>query len=100
MSKELKFEDMSMTDFIRMAKKNGYEVQVNEVVDCEPKDKKLAIECLKEVKKQIVLGTTIFWADRDINKKILQEFSFEIHQIIKEIIDNKIKELEGNKNAN
>ena len=46
MKKELKFGDMSMTDFIRMAKKNGYEVQVNE-------DKKLAIECLKEVKEKL-----------------------------------------------
>lgn len=73
MKKELKFEDMSMTDFIRMAKKNGYEVQVNE-------DKKLAIECLKELKETLSqCSIFIAWATAI------------------EWINNKIKELEERK---
>jgi len=119
-----KFEDMPMTDFIRIAKKNGYEVQVNKDVDrigqleaenkklnlenqklfealyCEPNNKKLAIECLKEVKEDISLMTDLSMIKETEHKTAILNFYKDLMQVINAIIDNKIKELEGENGQN
>lgn len=99
MKKELKFEDMSMTDFIRMAKKNGYEVQINEDVDrirqlekeLSEKDKKIA-RLKADLKSQklltelyvVISGTRA--EKKDYEKVIRHEICDEIRNKLKKCI--------------
>ena len=71
-----KFEDMPMTDFIRMAKKNGYEVQSN-----EDNSKQLAIEELEKLKQTLKQDCSIV----------------EDYFAVISLIDKQIKELRGEK---
>lgn len=73
--------------------------EVLEFIDeLEHNQNQKAIECLKEVKENFCSGKMIFFADCELSKKekeLILDHQEDDKRILADIIDNKIKELEG-----
>lgn len=84
--------------FIKDTIKNNY---LNVVTNVELLNKltnnqnQKAIECLKEVREDISLMTDLSMIKETEHKTAILNFYKDIMQVINAIIDNKIKELEG-----
>ena len=74
--------------------------EVLEFIDnLEANQNQKAIECLKEVKDNFCSARMIFFADCELSQKekdLILDHQEEDKRILVDLIDNKIKELEGN----
>lgn len=80
------------------------EIQRNELINHYQKlQNQKAIECLKEVKENFCSAKMIFFTDCGLSKKekdLILDNQEEDKRILADLIDNKIKELEGKDDNN